>query len=78
MPGAGERKIDMNFLPDLHITCSDCRGSRFNRQTLEIRYRNLSIADVLNLQIEAAADFFEISIPFNGRSSISNRSDSGT
>jgi len=57
--GQGERKIDMNFLPDLHITCSDCRGSRFNRQTLEIRYRNLSIADVLNLQIEAAADFFE-------------------
>ncbi|HJN67344.1 MAG TPA: ABC-ATPase UvrA, partial [Pirellulales bacterium] len=57
--GQGERKIDMTFLPDLHVTCSDCQGSRFNRQTLEIQYRNLSIADVLNLQIEAAVDFFE-------------------
>ena len=57
--GQGDRKIDMTFLPDLHVTCSDCQGNRFNRQTLEIQYRNLSIADVLNLQIETAVDFFE-------------------
>ncbi len=57
--GHGERKLDMNFLPDMRITCNACRGKRFNRQTLGIRYREHSIADVLDLQIGKAVSFFE-------------------
>ena len=57
--GHGERKINMNFLPDMRVPCSECRGKRFNRQTLEVRYRDLSIADVLDLQISEGKDFFE-------------------
>jgi len=57
--GQGQQKIDMNFLPDLYVTCNDCQGARFNRQTLEVRYRGKSIADVLALQIEDAVGFFE-------------------
>ena len=49
----------MNFLPDLYVTCPVCEGKRFNRQTLEIRYRDRSIADVLDLRVEEAAEFFE-------------------
>jgi excinuclease ABC subunit A len=49
----------MNFLPDLTVTCPTCDGARFNRQTLEITYRGLSIADVLALQVDDAAKFFE-------------------
>ncbi|MGW8256422.1 MAG: excinuclease ABC subunit UvrA [Thermoguttaceae bacterium] len=56
--GQGQRKIEMNFLPDLYVTCPVCEGKRFNRQTLEIRYRDRSIADVLEMSIEEAADFF--------------------
>jgi excinuclease ABC subunit A len=57
--GHGVRRIAMNFLPDLHVKCSDCQGAQFNRATLEIRYRGLSIADVLALRIDEAAEFFE-------------------
>jgi excinuclease ABC subunit A len=57
--GQGQQKIDMNFLPDLYVTCSECSGARFNRQTLEVRYRDLTIADVLDLQIEEALSLFE-------------------
>ena len=57
--GQGQRRIEMNFLPDLYVPCPVCEGKRFNRQTLEIRYRGLSIADVLDLEIDAAATFFE-------------------
>ena len=57
--GHGERKINMNFLPDMRVPCSECRGKRFNRQTLEVRYRDLSIADVLDLQISEGMEFFE-------------------
>ncbi len=57
--GHGERKINMNFLPDMRVTCSDCRGKRFNRQTLGIHYREHSIADILDLQISEARDFFQ-------------------
>ena len=49
----------MNFLPDLYVTCPVCEGKRFNRQTLEIRYRDHSIADVLDMRIDDAAEFFE-------------------
>ena len=57
--GQGQRRIEMNFLPDLYVTCPVCEGKRFNRQTLEIRYRDRSIADVLDLRVEEAAEFFE-------------------
>lgn len=57
--GQGLRKIEMNFLPDLFVECPQCHGKRFNRQTLRVKYKDLSIADVLNLPIEEAAEFFE-------------------
>ena len=57
--GQGQRKIEMNFLPDLYVTCPVCEGKRFNRQTLEIRYRDQSIADVLDMRVDDAAEFFE-------------------
>jgi excinuclease ABC subunit A len=57
--GQGQQKIEMNFLPDLYVPCPVCEGKRFNRQTLEIRYRDRSIADVLDMLIDDAADFFQ-------------------
>ena len=57
--GQGQRRIEMNFLPDLYVNCPVCEGKRFNRQTLEIRYRGRSIADVLDMQVEEAVAFFE-------------------
>ena len=57
--GQGQRKIEMNFLPDLYVTCPVCVGKRFNRQTLEIRYRDLSIADVLDMRVDESVAFFE-------------------
>jgi len=57
--GQGQKRIEMNFLPDLYVTCPVCQGKRFNRQTLEIRYRGLSIADALDLQVDEAAEFFQ-------------------
>ena len=57
--GAGLRKIEMNFLPDVYINCDDCRGKRFNRETLEIRYKGKSISDILNMTINEGCDFFE-------------------
>ncbi len=57
--GQGQEKIEMNFLPDLYVTCSVCNGSRYTRQTLQVRYRDKSIADVLNMSIDEALEFFE-------------------
>jgi excinuclease ABC subunit A len=48
----------MNFLPDIYITCETCKGSRYNRETLEVKYKGKTIADVLNLSVEEALDFF--------------------
>ena len=56
--GDGTIKIEMNFLPDVYITCDVCKGKRFNRETLEIRYKGKNIADVLDMTIEEAAEFF--------------------
>lgn len=57
--GGGLRVIEMNFLPDVYVTCETCQGKRFNRETLEIRYKGKSISDVLNMTITEATDFFE-------------------
>jgi excinuclease ABC subunit A len=57
--GQGVRRIAMNFLPDLEVTCPTCRGTRFNRQTLAVRFRDKSIADVLAMNVEQAVEFFE-------------------
>lgn len=57
--GAGVRVIEMNFLPDIEVECETCQGKRFNRETLEIRYKGKSISDVMNMTIEEAVVFFE-------------------
>ncbi len=57
--GAGLRVIEMNFLPDVYVECETCQGKRFNRETLEIRYKGKSIYDVLAMTINEADDFFE-------------------
>lgn len=56
--GNGQLKVEMNFLPDVYITCSDCQGKRYNQETLNVTYRGKHIADVLNMSIEEARDFF--------------------
>ncbi|MFT5327944.1 MAG: excinuclease ABC subunit A, partial [Planctomycetaceae bacterium] len=57
--GRGTQRIEMNFLPDVHIECSDCRGSRFNSQTLTVKYRGASVGDVLRMRIDEAREFFK-------------------
>ncbi|AUS06820.1 excinuclease ABC subunit UvrA [Pseudotamlana carrageenivorans] len=57
--GGGLRVIEMNFLPDVYVECETCQGKRFNRETLEIRYKGKSISDVLEMTINEAVDFFE-------------------
>ncbi len=56
--GDGVIKIEMHFLPDVYVTCDHCKGKRYNRETLEIQYKGKSIADVLDMTVEEAADFF--------------------
>ncbi len=56
--GAGVVRVEMDFLPDVYVRCSDCDGRRYNRETLEVSYRGLSIADVLDLSVDVAADTF--------------------
>ncbi len=57
--GAGVQTIEMNFLPDVHVQCDACNGKRYNRETLEVKYRGKSINDVLSMSIEEGVKFFE-------------------
>jgi len=57
--GAGMQTIEMNFLPDVYVRCKDCNGKRYNRETLEVKYKGKSISDVLDMTINQAVEFFE-------------------
>jgi len=57
--GAGKKVIEMNFLPDVEVPCDACHGRRYNRETLEVRYKGKSITDVLEMSVEQAVEFFE-------------------
>jgi excinuclease ABC subunit A len=57
--GAGVRTIEMNFLPDVYVECETCQGRRYNRETLEVRYKGKSISDVINMTIDQSVEFFE-------------------
>lgn len=57
--GAGVRSIEMNFLPDVYVHCDECNGKRYNRETLEVRYKGKSIGDVLDMTINQSVEFFE-------------------
>lgn len=61
--GGGMRVIEMNFLPDVYVHCEKCNGKRYNRETLEIRYKGKSISDVLDMTVEEAVDFF-MNVPY--------------
>lgn len=57
--GNGYKKIEMNFLPDVYVPCETCKGKRYNRETLEVRYKGKSIADVLDMTVNMAVEFFD-------------------
>ena len=57
--GDGTIRIEMNFLPDVYVMCEDCKGARYNRETLQVKYKGKSIGDVLNMPISEGAEFFE-------------------
>jgi len=57
--GDGTIRIEMNFLPDVYVMCEECKGARYNRETLQVKYKGKSIGDVLNMPISEAAEFFE-------------------
>ncbi|MDX1689129.1 MAG: excinuclease ABC subunit UvrA [Candidatus Promineifilaceae bacterium] len=65
--GQGQNKIEMQFLPDIYVPCDICKGARYNRETLQIRYKGLTIADVLDLTIDEALAFFENLPPIRRR-----------
>ncbi|MEQ9303976.1 MAG: excinuclease ABC subunit UvrA, partial [Marinoscillum sp.] len=56
--GGGMRVIEMDFLPDVHVPCETCKGKRYNRETLEVRFKGKSISDVLDMTVEQSVDFF--------------------
>ncbi|MCL1879802.1 MAG: excinuclease ABC subunit UvrA [Actinomycetia bacterium] len=56
--GDGQIKIEMHFLPDIYVPCEACKGSRYNRETLQVRYRGMTVADVLDMSVDAALEFF--------------------
>lgn len=60
--GAGMKTIEMNFLPDVYVNCTDCNGRRYNRETLEVKYKGKNISDVLDMTVDTAVEFF-VSIP---------------
>ncbi len=57
--GQGTKRIEMHFLPDVYVTCQECKGARYNRETLEVRYKGKNIADVLSMRVEEALRFFD-------------------
>jgi excinuclease ABC subunit A len=61
--GGGMRVIEMNFLPDVYVECEKCNGKRYNRETLEIRYKGKSISDILEMTVDEAVDFFQ-NVPY--------------
>ena len=65
--GAGIKKIEMNFLPDVYVTCEDCGGKRYNEETLDIKFKGLNIAEVLSLSVEEAREFFKNVFPIKKR-----------
>jgi hypothetical protein len=71
--GDGTIRIGMDFLPDVYVPCEVCHGTRYNREMLEVRYKGRTIAEVLDMTIEEAAEFFAIAVPFAATSSTSPR-----
>jgi excinuclease ABC subunit A len=65
--GDGLIKIEMHFLPDVYVTCEECHGKRYNRETLEVKFKGLSIADVLDMTIEDAEEFFKAVPPIRDK-----------
>ena len=65
--GDGLLKIEMHFLPDVYVTCDVCHGARYNRETLEVKFKGLSIADVLNMTVEDAVEFFKAVPPIRDK-----------
>ena len=65
--GAGIIKIEMNFLPDVYVNCDDCRGKRYNKETLQIEYKNKNIDDILNMSVHEAREFFKNVPPIKKR-----------
>jgi excinuclease ABC subunit A len=65
--GDGLLKIEMHFLPDVYVTCEECHGRRYNRETLEVKFKGLSIADVLDMNVEDAEEFFKAVPPIRDR-----------
>jgi excinuclease ABC subunit A len=57
--GGGVRKIEMQFLPDVYVTCDECKGKRYNSETLSVKYKEKTISDILNMTVDEASEFFK-------------------